>query len=104
MFLVSFLRDQATTHLWPALVLDRRGVRHEHRSDQTPKFGDLLGALLERSFSWGISSLLFLFVVPTLEFALFGLEPTFAVRNASIFGIARFKLLSVGRVASEHGD
>jgi hypothetical protein len=42
--------------------------------------------------------------VPTLEFALFGLEPTFAVRNASIFGIARFKLLSVGRVASEHGD
>jgi hypothetical protein len=46
----------------------------------------------------------FLFVVPTLEFALFGLEPTFAVRNASIFGIARFKLLSVGRVASAHGD
>ena len=40
MFLVSFLRDQATTHLWRALVLDRRGVRHEHRSDQTPKFGD----------------------------------------------------------------
>ncbi len=44
MFLVSFLRDQATTHLWPALVLDRRGVGYEHRSDQTPKFGDLLGA------------------------------------------------------------
>jgi len=46
----------------------------------------------------------FFFSLPTFEFALFGLEPTFAVRNASILGIARFKLLSVGRVASEHGD
>jgi hypothetical protein len=62
MFLVSFLRDQATTHLWPALVLDRRGVRHEHRSDQTPKFGDLLGALLVKVFLLGdFGSLLFSF-------------------------------------------
>ncbi len=51
MFLVSFLRNQTTTHLWPALVLDRRGVRYEHHSDQTPKFGDLLKALRARELA-----------------------------------------------------
>jgi hypothetical protein len=36
------IRQQLTC--WPVLVLDRCGVRYEHRSDQTPKFGDLLRA------------------------------------------------------------
>jgi hypothetical protein len=36
------IRQQLTCS--PVLVLDRRGVRYEHRSDQTPKFGDLLRA------------------------------------------------------------
>src|SRR6185312_12315252 len=44
------------------------------------------------------------FIVPTLEFALFSLQPTFAVRTRAFSWIARFKLLSVGRGPSEHGD
>ena len=46
----------------------------------------------------------FFFSLPTLEFALFGLEPTFAVRTRAFSWIARVKLLSVGRGPSEHGD
>jgi hypothetical protein len=42
--------------------------------------------------------------LPTLRFALFGLSATFAVLTRAFLMLARFKLLSVGRGASEHGD
>jgi len=49
-------------------VLDRRGVRYEHRSDQALKFGDLLGSA--KVFLSGDWFAPFFFLLPTLEFAL----------------------------------
>lgn len=58
---------------------------------------DFLLGVVVRSF--------FVVVTDSLEFALFGLEPTFAVRNARIFqGSLGLSFYRCERDPSEHGD
>jgi len=98
---VGLSPDQGITHLGPALVLDRRGVRYDHRSDQALSFGwgdYMLGSAKVFLFGGLGFARFFLFVADSRVCSFGPSANVWPVRTRAFVMIARFSASNRGRV------